>query len=102
MFGRPASEADFRPINLIGGAIILLAAVLPPIAVWAWRHRRVRRSIRVVGWIAAVGCCVHALTALTHDTFGVTGLHAVYYPAGFWASIDRPEAALQDAVFNEP
>jgi hypothetical protein len=102
MVGRPASAAEFRRINLVGGTIILLAVMLPPIAISAWRHRSVRKFIPVVGWIAAVGCCVHALTDVTQDAFSLTGLHAIHYPAGFWSSIDRREAALQDAVFNEP
>jgi len=102
MFGRPASAAEFRHINLVGGAIILVAAALPPIAASAWRHRIVRGSIRVVGWIAAVGGCVHGLTDMTEDALSLTGLHAIHYPAGFWTSIDRRKAGVQDAVFNEP
>jgi hypothetical protein len=102
MFGRPVSGAEFRRVNLIGGAIILLAALLPPIAVWGWRDATVRRSIVVIGWIAAVGCCVHALTDWTEDILSLTGLHAIHYPRGFWSSIDRRAAALQDAFFNEP
>ena len=35
MLGRPVSTGEFRRINLIGGAISLLAAALPPLAVWA-------------------------------------------------------------------
>jgi hypothetical protein len=99
MIGRPASEAQFRRINLIGAAIILLAALLPPIAM---RARRWRGVFVVVGWIAAVGCCVHALTDVTQDALSLTGLHPIHYPAGLWLSIDRREAALQDGLFNEP
>lgn len=102
MFGRPASAAEFRRINRIGGAIILLAALLPPLAVRAWRHRIVRASIPVVGWIAAVGCCVHALTDVTQDALGLTGLRPIHHPSGLWSSIDHRAAAVQDAVFNEP
>jgi hypothetical protein len=65
MIGRPAPALHFRRDNFVGGAIILLAALLPAIAVSAWRHRPVRRLVAVVGWIAAVGCCMHALTLLT-------------------------------------
>jgi hypothetical protein len=102
MFGRPASEAEFQRINLVGGAIILVAAALPPVAVRAWRYPLVRRLVCVVGWAAAVGCCVHALTDVTQDALTLTGLHAIHYPAGFWSSLDRREAAWQDALFNEP
>ncbi len=60
MIGWPASPADFRRINPVGGAIILLAAVLPLIAVRLWRYRLVRTLVPVIAWIAAVGCCTHA------------------------------------------
>ncbi len=102
MFGRPASAADFRRINLLGGALILLAAVLPPIAVRLWRYRLVRTLVPVLAWIATVGCCAHALVDVTSDLLSLTGVHAIHYPAGLWLSIDRREAALQDLFFNEP
>jgi hypothetical protein len=38
MFGRPSSPADFRRIKLTGGTIILLAAVLAPVALRLWHH----------------------------------------------------------------
>jgi hypothetical protein len=60
MIGRPSPAAHFRRDNATGGAIILVAALLPPIAAHAWRHRAARRTVAVVGWIAAVGCCMHA------------------------------------------
>ena len=102
MIGRPASPADFRRINLVGGAIILLAAVLPLIAVRLWRYRLVRGLVPIVAWVAAVGCCAHALVDVTGDLLSLTGVHAIHYPAGFWLSIDRRDAALQDLFFNEP
>lgn len=102
MIGEPASPADFRRINLVGGAVILLAAVLPPIAVRLWRYRLVRVLVPVVAWVAAVGCCVHALVNMTGAVLSLTGVHAIDYPAGFWLSIDRREAGLQDLLFNEP
>jgi hypothetical protein len=102
MFGRPASAAEFRRINLLGGTIILLAAVVPLLAVHAWRHRTVRRCIGALGWIAAVACCAHALIDVTQDALSLLGLHRIHYPPGFWSSIDRRDAALQDAALNEP
>lgn len=102
MIGQPASPADFRRINLVGGAVILLAAVLPLIAVRLWRYRLVRVLVPVVAWVAAVGCCTHALVNMTGSVLSLTGVHAIDYPAGFWLSIERRAAALQDLVFNEP
>jgi hypothetical protein len=102
MIGRPSPTAHFRHDNAIGGLIILLAALLPLIAVAAWRHRPVRRVIPVVGWIAAVGCCMHALTLMTLRVLSLTGVHPTHYPAGLWLSIDRRQADLQDLFFNEP
>jgi hypothetical protein len=102
MIGHPAPAAHFRRDNFVGGAIILIAAVLPSIAVRAWRHRRVRRLVPVVGWIAAVGCCMHAVTLVTLRTLSLTGVHPTHYVPGLWLSLDRREADLQDLVFNEP
>jgi hypothetical protein len=102
MIGRPSPAHPFRRDNFVGGAIILLAALLPLIAVSAWRHRPVRRLVPVVGWIAAVGCCMHALTLITLRVLSLTGLHPIHYPAGLWLSIDRREADLQDLLLNEP
>jgi hypothetical protein len=102
MIGRPSPALPFRRDNAIGGAIILAAALLPPIAVRAWRHGAVRRTVAVVGWIAAVGCCMHALTLMTLRVLSLTGVHPLHYPAGVWLSIDGREADLQDLLFNEP
>ena len=102
MIGRPSPAAHFRRDNAIGGAIILAAALLPPIAVRAWRHRPVRRLVAMVGWIAAVGCCMHALTLMTLRVLSLTGVHPIHYPAGMWLSTDRRQADLQDLLFNEP
>jgi hypothetical protein len=102
MIGRPAPALHFRRDNLVGGAIILLAALLPLIAVSAWRHPPVRRLVAVAGWIAAVGCCMHALTLMTLRVLSLTGVRPTHYSAGLWLSIDRRRADLQDLVFNEP
>jgi hypothetical protein len=102
MIGRPSPAQHFRRDNVIGAAIILLAALLPLIAMSAWRHRPVRRLVPVVGWIAAVGCCMHALTLMTQRVLSLTGAHPTHYPAGLWLSIDRRAADLQDLFFNEP
>jgi hypothetical protein len=102
MIGRPAPALHFRRDNLVGGAIILLAALLPLIAVSAWRHQPVRHLVAIVGWVAAVGCCMHAVTLEILRVLSLTGVHPTHYPAGVWLSIDRRAADLQDASFNEP
>jgi hypothetical protein len=89
MVGRPSPAAHFRRDNLVGGAIILLAAVLPAIALKTWCRPPVRRAVAVVGWIAAVGCCMHALTLMTLRVLSLTDVHPIHYPAGVWLSIDR-------------
>jgi hypothetical protein len=89
MIGRPAPAAHFRRDNLVGGAIILLAAVLPSIAVWAWSRRRVRGLVPVVGWIAAVGGCMHAVTLAILRVLSLSGVHPTRYPPGLWLSLDR-------------
>lgn len=100
--GRPAARAHFRHNNLVGGIIILLAAAFPMIALWTWRHRAVRRLVKLIGWVAAVGCCMHALTLEILRVLSLTGVRATHYPPGLWLSIDRHRADLQDALFNEP
>ena len=102
MIGRPAPAAHFRRDNLVGGVIILLAAALPQIGVRARRHRPMRRLLPVVGWIAAVGCCTHALTLVILRGFSLTGVHPTHYLPGIWLSLDRRYADLQDVFFNEP
>lgn len=102
MIGRPAPAAQFRLNNLVAAIIILLAAALPQIVVRGWRRRPVRTLLPVVGWVAAVGCCTHAITLEIFRVLSLTGLRAVQYPAGLWLSIDRHTADLQDALLNEP
>jgi hypothetical protein len=102
MIGDPSPAAHFRRDNAIGAAIILLAALLPPLAARAFRHTAVRRVVPVVSWVAAVGCCMHALTLMILRVLSLTGTHAVHYPAGVWLSLDRQKADLQDLFFNEP
>jgi hypothetical protein len=102
MIGRPSSAQQFRRDNLVGGVIILLAALLPLIAVSVWSHPSARRLVLIVGWIAAVGCCMHALTLLCLRALSLSGVRPIHYPPRVWLSIDRHKADLQDVFFNEP
>jgi hypothetical protein len=102
MVGRPAPAAHFRDDNLVGAIIILTAGLLPVAAVWGWRHRTIRGLVTTVGWVATVGSCMHALTLEILRILSLSGLHPMHYPPGVWVSLDRHQADLQDALFNEP
>jgi hypothetical protein len=99
MIGQPVSTAQFRAINAYGAAIILFAALLPLITV---RVRALRPVVPVLGWIGAVGCCMHALVDSTLRVLSVTGVHPTQLPASAWQSFDRHAADLQDLLLNEP
>lgn len=99
MVGQPASIAQFRNINAVGAAVILVAAIVPPIAM---RVRILRRAMPALGWIGAVGCCMHALVDWTLRAFSLTGVHPTQLPASLWRSFDRRAADLQDLLLNEP
>ncbi len=99
MIGDPLSDVDFRAINAVGAVIILVAAVLPPVAV---RVPRLRRALPVLGWLAAVGCCTHALVNITLRVFSLTGVHPTVLPSEVWRSYDRRVSDLQDLLLNEP
>jgi hypothetical protein len=104
MIGRPVSMARFRHINLVAAAIVMLAALVPLLVP---RHGlgsdgRARRWLLALCWLAAVGCCMHALVDGTLRILSLAGAHRMSYPAGFWITIDRRTADLQDLFFNEP
>lgn len=99
MIGEPVSSAQFRMINAVGAGIILFAALLPLVAL---RVRILRRALPVLGWIGAVGCCMHALVDGTLRVLSVTGVHPTQLPASAWRSFDRQIADLQDLLLNEP
>jgi hypothetical protein len=99
LIGEPVSDVEFRAINAVGAAIILFAAVLPPVAV---RVPRLRRALPALGWLAAVGCCTHALVNSTLRVFSLTGVHPTVLPADVWRWYDRQASDLQDLLLNEP
>jgi hypothetical protein len=99
MIGTPVSASEFRTLNAVGAAVILAAAVLPWLVVCsAW----VRRTAPTLGWVAAVGCCMHALVDWTLRVLSLTGVHRTHLPAEVWLSYDRRVADLQDVFLNEP
>ena len=99
LFGEPVSRAQFRAINAVGAAIIFVAGALPLIAL---RVHAVQRALPVICWIAAVGCCMHALVDGALRVFSLTGVHPTVLPASVWRSFDRRAADLQDLLLNEP
>ncbi len=100
MIGEPVSQAQFQAINAIGSLlIVVLSAVLPLVLVHV---RRLHRAAPVLGWIGAVGCCMHALVDITLRVLSVTGQYPTELPVAAWRSFDRRTADLQDLLFNEP
>lgn len=100
VIGEPISAAQFRAINAAGAVVVvLLGAVLPLVAV---RGRGLRRALAVLGWIGAVGCCMHALVDVTLRLLSVIGVHPTQLPESVWRSFDRRAADLQDLFLNEP
>jgi hypothetical protein len=99
LFGEPVSDVEFRAINAVGAAIIFVAAILPPVAV---RVPVLRRALPALGWLAAVGCCTHALVNITLRVLSLTGVHPTVLPAEVWRWYDRQASDLQDVLLNEP
>jgi hypothetical protein len=99
MFGEPISRAQYRAINAVGAAIVFVAGAVPLIAL---KMHAVRRALPAVSWIAAVGCCMHALVDVTLRVFSLTGRHPTQLPASVWHWYDRRAADLQDLLLNEP
>jgi len=99
LIGRPVSESRLQAINAVGAAIILVAAAVPWLVLRSGRFRRITPAL---GWIVAVGCCMHALVDATLRVLSLTGVHPTELPSSVWASYDRRSADLQDLFLNEP
>jgi hypothetical protein len=99
LIGRPVSESRLQAINAAGAAIILVAAALPWLVLWSARFRRITP---VLGWVVAVGCCMHALVDATLRVLSLTGVHPTQLPSSVWATYDRRTSDLQDLFLNEP
>ncbi|MFJ8582285.1 hypothetical protein [Micromonospora sp. NPDC093277] len=98
---REGSQAEFRLVNLVGAVIIGVAAVLPVAILPLWPRRWPRRMLLALCWVVAVGCCMHALVAMTQRVLSLTGTVDIDYPP-MWASVNHRVADLQDLFFNEP
>jgi hypothetical protein len=100
MFGVPVSMSQWRLINAVGAAIILIGAVLAVATLPLWNRRRMRSVLLALCWVVAVGCMMHALVDITARILSLAGVLRIDFP--FFASIDRREADLQDLLLNEP
>lgn len=97
----PGSVGQFRLINGAAVVVLLVAAGLPLAMLPLWRRGVLRRTLLVLCWLVAVGCCMHALIDMTQRVLSLTGHLRVTYPA-MWQSVDRRSADLQDLFGNEP
>ncbi len=102
MIGVPASDAEWRAINLVAAGLLVGAAVLPLVALPLWTRPWLRRVMLTVAWLIAVACVGHAVINGILRVLSLLGIHEVFYPPGFWQTSDRRAADIQDLLFNEP
>ncbi len=100
MFGTPVSMHQWRVINGVGAAIILLGALLPIAFIPLWRHERARQVLLAFCWVVAVGCVMHATVDEAQRLLSMAGLLKMDFP--HWVSRNARESDLQDVLFNEP
>lgn len=99
--GEPASQAQWRAINLAAAAVLLAAAVLPVAVLPLWRRPRWRPVLAGVCWVVAVGCVMHGLIDDTQRVLSLAGILHIRYPSAVWVTLDGHAADMQDLVFNE-
>ena len=98
--GTPVSHEQWIRINAIAAVLLFAAALLPLLALRAWRNRRAQPVLLAIAWIIAVGCVTHALIGIPQRIASLAGVLTIEYP--FWSSIDRRMADQQALFFNEP
>ena len=101
MFGVPASEDQWRAINLVAAGLLFAAAVLPLAARPLWHRGWPRRVLLAVAWLIAVACVGHAFINDILRVLSLAGRYDVFYPPEVWIAVDRRAADLQDLIFNE-
>src|SRR5690349_9040368 len=87
MFGVPVSESQWRLINAIGAAILLVGAAAPIVLLRLWSRPQIRPALLTVCWVVTVGCVMHALVNGTQRVLSLAGLLSMDLP--FWQSIDQ-------------
>ena len=101
MFGEPASDSQWRSINLVAAGLLFGAAVLPLAARPLWHRPWPRRFLLAVAWVIAVACIGHAFINDILRVLSLAGPYDVSYPPEVWKAVDRRAADLQDLLFNE-
>jgi len=100
MFGTPVSESQWRQINAVGAALLVMAAIVAFASTRLWARRYARIALLVFAWVAFTGCVMHGLVDIATRLLSMAGVIHMEFP--FWASIDRRASDLQDLFLNEP
>ena len=99
MVGRPASQAEWRAINLAGAVIVLVLALLPTVMLPLWQRPRLRPVLLAVCWVLAVGYIMHGIVQDAQRVLSLADELRIHY-AGY-ATVNRHAADVQDLAFNE-
>jgi hypothetical protein len=99
MVGRPASQAEWRAVNLAGAVIVLVLALLPVVMLPWWERRRLRPVLLAACWLLAVGYIMHGVVQDTQRVLSLAGALRIHYPV--FVSVNRHAADVQDLAFNE-
>lgn len=99
MVGRPASQAEWRAINLAGAAIVLALALLPVVMFPLWERARLRPVLLAVCWLLAVGYIMHGVVQDAQRVLSLVGALRIHYPG--YVAVNRHAADVQDLAFNE-
>ena len=102
MFGVPVSMDQWRLINGVGAALLLLAAVFPVATARLWRSPRARVVLLTIGWVITVGCVMHALVDIATRLLSIAGVIPLDFPFFVAGTVDRHASDIQDLFFNEP
>jgi hypothetical protein len=100
MFGTPVSAELWRLVNAVGAAALLGAAAIAALVPRIGGRPLGRSSLIAFGWVAFVGCVMHAVIDSVIRALSLAGLHDMHLP--FWESIDQRASDLQDLLWNEP
>ena len=102
MFGVPVSQSQWRLINGVGAALLLLAAMLPVATAPLWRSPSGRVILLTIGWVITVGCVMHALVDIAARLLSIAGVIHIKFPFFVAGTVDRRASDMQDLFFNEP
>lgn len=97
--GRPASQAQWRAINLAAAGLLLVLALLPVAALPLRGRPRLRPVLLALCWVLAVGLTMHGLIDDVQRALSLAGALRIHYP--FFASVNTRAADIQDLAFNE-